>query len=799
MWLLWACGEGILWRQHKSGRSSGTRCGSEQLSAPQQSLHKTLNLSTQPHETLSTRLLLASLQSSTAAAVSTTHYSITCSPAADCSFSLLLLRAAFEDIARSSRRPMPTTMLETPTGKDPVPPLLRLPPILRHRIYRFMDLTSWNGSPYIFDLRGRDPESGRSYPFKEGWRYPRAFCGLLLSCRGIYAEFAALLYSTGRFVVHYTEPGSLAPLLSLTAPALSSLGALKIVLNQASCHHRTRSDYDKDCCVHRSGWFCKGGTASNHRHQFPLLGPALRSPSPWSPPPWCPAPPSPSPPSPVPLSLSPLSPDRGYERDDDLPAATQAPPGSTPRSPARLSSAHLSPAPPSPAPLTPASPSLVPRYKHEDEIQAAIQALLSEWQIVAGHLSSFITPRNLDLSLVCDIDPRHKQAVDLANSILVPLRLLPLLRCHIRLSKTRDDRLSQVAQDAVLESCGIAAPYLTPTSTRPTFLALPRELRLRILEFTDLVTPSREVWWCREASKYDWQDLGGFSQCEDDTFVPPCEFLECWYRNAMDRSSFGCFCRRRHAVSSATCTCWVPPKSLFLVCWAIHQDAQLVFFSANRFVVHDWMRTPWRVPYPRQTPEDGDDAGLEYPFQRLAASQFLREVIPAHCIAYLRFLELAFPPYSPSTWPQTDHPAIRDWRKTVSWVQDKINGPALTLRLVAADISTDPAMDPDTITVAEGDTIHRGYMELLKPLEQLTKGPNGLARFYVDLRYPWEWTEELRDRPPQDRYELVKVRKRELERRAERRVMGDRYDSQYANERKEPRVSLWQHCFYHHH
>jgi hypothetical protein len=125
-----------------------------------------------------------------------------------------------------------------------------------------------------------------------------------------------------------------------------------------------------------------------------------------------------------------------------------------------------------------------------------------------------------------------------------------------------------------------------------------------------------------------------------------------------------------------------------------------------------------------------------------------------------------------------DHLAMQDWRETVGWLQDKINGPALTLRLVGADSSSNGPDSPytDTITVAEGDTIHRGYMELLQPLKQLTEGPNGLARFYADLRYPWQWTDESSNRP--DSYEWVKARKRSLERMAERRVMGDRSDSQ---------------------
>ena len=80
---------------------------------------------------------------------------------------------------------------------------------------------------------------------------------------------------------------------------------------------------------------------------------------------------------------------------------------------------------------------------------------------------------------------------------------------------------------------------------------------------------------------------------------------------------------------------------------------------------------------------------------------------------------------------------MRDWRETVSWLRNKINGPVLTLRLAGTGISHyTPDSYTNTITVAEGDTIYRAYMDLLQPLNQLTEGPNGLARFYTDLPYP---------------------------------------------------------------
>ncbi len=598
-------------------------------------------------------------------------------------------------------------------GMDPAPPppLLRLPPSIRQRIYRFVGLASWNGSPYIFNLQGPDPDSESFWAEEEP--SPSTFHGLLLSCRHIYAEAAALLYSTNRFVLHYTAPGSLKPLLALTAPVISSLAHLKVVLNETSCHHRDLAYYELDCCVFDT----LSCSEPHHHHQPQLLS-----------------------------SASDLADDKN-------------------------------------------SPS------------ARTQVLLNEWRAAASHLSSSITSNYLELSVVCDIDAEQEETVDLCNSVLEPLRLFPLLRgCHIRLCSTPDSRLCQAAEDAVLQSCGIAGPYLRPSSTNQsiTFLTLPRELRLCILEFTDLVTPSKEVWWCRKKSKYHWQDFAGEMDCLDNSpSRSGCQFLECWYRTQTHRfneegSPIGCFCRRRHAAFSTTCTCWVPPgPALFLVCQALCQDARLVFFSTNHFVVHDLHMFP---PY-----WYGSARG-DYPYERLAASQFLRQVIPTHCIAYLRFLELVFPPYLPKAWPQTSHPAMQDWRETVSWLRDEINGPALTLRLVGADIKHWIVTPPHQIrTVAQGDMIHSAYMGILQALKPLADGPNRIVRFYADLPNPWQWTRAaLRRRRDKEGYEEALVEKRDLKWSAERQVLGDRFDSQYSNDKEEPEQSLWQHGVYHH-
>ncbi|KAK3299683.1 uncharacterized protein B0H64DRAFT_389277 [Chaetomium fimeti] len=590
-------------------------------------------------------------------------------------------------------------------------PLLRLTARIRHRIYRYLGLATWDSQhpSYGFDLRDGLTAAGTA-------PHPGDFYGLLLSCRAIYAEAAALLYSANRFILHYAHahPEPLGPLLALTTSSLASLTSLTIVLNQASCHHPDEYGGYPACCLQGredddfdGAYDCK--TFHGDVHNVPLLGSTSEG-------------------------------NNAAEGDDD------------------------------------------------DKVAAA-HALQSKWHSAVAHLSS-ITSGHLELAFVCDIDPHHKRTFEVALSITAPLRLLPPLKdCHIRLCKTPDPRLQQLAQDSALQACGIAPPSSKP-STLSSLTTLPRELRLRILEFTDLIVPSREVTWSR-------QDQGYMTFSSESSHSPDQryrrQFFHCW-RDDGSGPFIGCFCRRRHSTFSFRCKCWAPPGPvLFLSCRTLYQDAQLVFFSGNRFIIHDYQASPpWELPYVGQTLEERIPK-RDYPNNRLAVSQFLREVVPPQCLVYLRFLEVVFPPYPPSAWPQAGHPAIDDWWATVDWLQGKMNAPGLTLRLVGAGVSDwTPDAYSDTITVSEGDTIMRAHMAILRPLTRLAN--NGLARFYANFVYPWLRTEESRDY--NERWDWLQDRKREIKEHAERYVMGDRYEGLYANNREEPERSFWEDFHY---
>ena len=175
-----------------------------------------------------------------------------------------------------------------------------------------------------------------------------------------------------------------------------------------------------------------------------------------------------------------------------------------------------------------------------------------------------------------------------------------------------------------------------------------------------------------------------------------------------------------------------------------------------------------------------------YPADRFAASQFLREVVPAGCLSYLRFIEIAFPPYNHACWPHDDdHPALQDWVATIDWAKDKLNTRGLTLRLTMAGSLLLSPQHPDerrNVTQAQGDQVLASYDRILKPLARLGSGEDGFARFYADFAWPWKWVRPVYDGHRElVEYEDVRMwfksKEDVLNERAGRLILGDdRYE-----------------------
>jgi len=592
-----------------------------------------------------------------------------------------------------------------------LPPLLRIPPAIRERIYRHVGLASWDGTAYQFDLGGNQP--GSSLPeLRTGWR---GFHGLLQTCHLIHDEAVGLLYSANKFSLYYcwtTGPRSLDPLHALTTPALAALSDLKIVLNQASCHQAEdmKDRFALKCCKFRTDKvLC---TYHGKAHHAPLLA------------------------KPSDLVLR----DK-LDKDQRRVRAWRV--------------------------------EGIARHRRPEE-----ESMLSAWQLAARALSQ-TTAGRLELALVCDIHPSRPRALQVARSVVAPLQTLPrshLRRCHIRLSATPDARLHRLARDIVLHACDMTTPYADPSDGVSWLTRLPAELRIRILEHTDLVTPWRGVDWTRDGGvrQYqgrDYRPLGerwssGASNHAD-------QFSGCWSREPRH----GCFCHARHGAFSPNCRCWRPPgATLFLVCRALTRDARFVFFSCNRFVVYDLNPvTPWKLGVLGNSATITDGGAAPYAHARLAISEFLREAVPDPAVPHLRYLELHFRESIPPNWPGTEHPAMPDWRETVEWLRGRVGAHSLAVRVYVCEVGLEQShYYGDRRTVPEeAKPVLQAYDDLVTPLRGLVE--DGLTDFSVHMSFPFPlpgrhcgYTQGTNGY-----HQLLRDGRRAVDERAMRLVLGD--------------------------
>lgn len=135
-----------------------------------------------------------------------------------------------------------------------LPGILRLSPAIRHRIYMQVGVGRWDNfgstTHKVYNLGDQYEFQSPITNFFE--RPQRGFHGLLVSCRTIYTEASALLYSSHWFVFRYQAAQSLAPLRSLSPASIASLTNLRVVLNQHSCHAiENGSEGNGGCCNSR--------------------------------------------------------------------------------------------------------------------------------------------------------------------------------------------------------------------------------------------------------------------------------------------------------------------------------------------------------------------------------------------------------------------------------------------------------------------------------------------------------------------------------------------------------------------
>ncbi|KAI0460668.1 hypothetical protein F5B21DRAFT_452692 [Xylaria acuta] len=174
------------------------------------------------------------------------------------------------------------------------------------------------------------------------------------------------------------------------------------------------------------------------------------------------------------------------------------------------------------------------------------------------------------------------------------------------------------------------------------FCELPTEVRLNILEYTDLLTPTRHI---------TWNPIAGYK-------VPP--------RGKMENAS------------------WQPPGALFLVSKAFYAQAREVFFKHNQIVV-------W--------PHGSAFAGLPGSAADYAATTFFADVLTAGTFRHLRHLE--FPAFmvigstGKKAAEKAGELAQSNWMRALRHVYE--NGGLDNLRLLRVTGSWDDAPNPERL------------------------------------------------------------------------------------------------------
>lgn len=214
---------------------------------------------------------------------------------------------------------------------------------------------------------------------------------------------------------------------------------------------------------------------------------------------------------------------------------------------------------------------------------------LREWQAMWKTIKPSIKPNHLKLSLEF-----HGVGFQASKMLLEPLLQEPTLQlrdCSIILKGWESSTGPHSPLDASLHERAIlarqSAQKLTPKhSTKSSFryMDLPREIRLMILEHTDLVCPFDLAWNSREEKTRSYFE---YQPCHAKFYEHKglqCRHLFCC-RKCNPRDLDECSCYLLEPAFSTTCICWTMPKPLFLTCRAMKDDAEFVFYSKNRFLL----------------------------------------------------------------------------------------------------------------------------------------------------------------------------------------------------------------------
>lgn len=317
---------------------------------------------------------------------------------------------------------------------------------------------------------------------------------------------------------------------------------------------------------------------------------------------------------------------------------------------------------------------------------------------------------------------------------------MPTLKdCAIRLGREPNHDLQHLVEEVVIRATGV---WKDRFSSQFRYMDLPKELQLRILELSDLITPY-EVEWCPGEGLH----------------------LARSPRSCMD-SWEGCYCARYHAAFSSKCHCWSLPSALFLVSRDMRKDAMEVFNSKNHFII---------------IPRGGCYEPAQATPDRVQPSLFLSHV-PSYAVRYLRSVEIVFPPFE-KDYLRVDENGYQDWLDTIDYIAKNAILSELSIAIYMSDVHEGTAVPfRSGLNREQKLTILKMYWRTLRPLARLA----GLRDLLIHLTWPVD-----RQRwPVSDKEWEFRARETwKIEQKLEQLVMGDDYDSILRGKHK--RCSQW--------
>ncbi|KAI8628976.1 hypothetical protein F5Y19DRAFT_103449 [Xylariaceae sp. FL1651] len=379
------------------------------------------------------------------------------------------------------------------------------------------------------------------------------------------------------------------------------------------------------------------------------------------------------------------------------------------------------------------------------------------WQSAASRLLSYSQHRTLTLNLICDTGD-SKSTSDVLQPLLDHPGVLKDLK--LRLYPERQSNLTKLALEVATTILAKRSEIITNAFP---FSHLPVEIRWKILEYTDLVTPLKEIYWNTELRFHThYRDVCGGDSCDKDVHHG-CQFRYC---DPSDYFTTGKFCCIRYSAYSSRCRCWAPPRALLLVDWATYYDAIRTLCKNNRIIVAQRV-SPWyhRTDEVRICPWINwtDD-------NRLDASVFLLSVASPYLLTCLTTLELSFGNLQTEEHISPSAFKLADWCAAVERLRSHANLRALKIIVQMESSNYDYLLQhtllrDSRLTRMSDDLPGRYALHslLLSPLRSLSN----MKAFFVYL--------EGRARRHLDNYGLQQVIAGEAW--LEKSVMGEAYDS----------------------